>query len=379
MAGTSARQLPRRDFLIEGSRAALGASLLPLAGPLTGTQKSPGPRDTFLESRLSEWERSIPQWLQDARLPGVSMLLIDDGKIRWQRGFGVKDAVSKEPVTGDTVFAACSNTKPVFAYAVAKLCEKGVMNLDTPLTRYTSRRFVEGDPRLDLITTRHVLTHSTGFPNWRNGKELAIQFTPGTKAQYSGEGFSYLQSVVQEVTRQPFADFMRVNILEPFGMTSSRIVWDESYARRMARRHDQNGVPIQDKPQTAEASAADLATYGAAAALRTTPADYAKFMIEILDPKPADAFRLSEKGRREYLRPQLTRDEIRSSSLGWVVAQASGLTILSHAGSASGWYCDASASVGRKAGIVIMSNGDNFLPFYAKLKLDLEFFTHFAG
>ena len=308
------------------------------------------------------------------------MLLIDDGKVIWQREFGVKDAASKAPVEKDTVFAACSNTKPVFAYAVAKLCEKGVMDLDTPLTKYTSRRFLEGDPRLDLITTRHVLTHSTGFPNWRNGRELTIQFTPGTRAQYSGEGFSYLQSVVQEVTRQPFAEFMRINILEPFGMTSSRIVGDESYKRRMARGHDQNGKPIeQGPPQTAEKAAEDLAIYGAAAALSTTTADFAKFMIEILDPKPADAFRLSASGLREYLRPQLKRDEIKSSSLGWVVAQTNGLTIFSHSGSAPGWYCDAYGSANRKSGIVIMSNGDNFLPFYAKLKLDLEFFAHFAG
>jgi CubicO group peptidase (beta-lactamase class C family) len=369
----------RRDFLIESTRAALGVPLLSLAGFSTVTQRPRGPREIFLESRLAEWERSIPQWLQEARLPGVSMLLIDDGKALWQRAFGVKDAVSKEPVGKDTVFAACSNTKPVFAYAVTKLCEKGVMDLDTPLTKYTSRRFVEGDPRLDLITARHVLTHSTGFPNWRNGKELTIQFTPGTKAQYSGEGFSYLQSVVQEVTRQPFAEFMRINILEPFGMTSSRIVWDESYARRIARPHDQNGNPIEEKPQTAADAAADMATYGAAAGLRTTSADYAKFMIEILDPKPADAFRLSASGLREYLRPQMKRDEIKSGSLGWVVAQTNGLTILSHAGSASGWYCDAYGSVSRKSGIIIMSNGDNFLAFYAKLKLDLEFFTHLAG
>jgi CubicO group peptidase (beta-lactamase class C family) len=365
--------------LIDSSRAALGVPLLSLAGFSIVTQKSRAPRDIFLESRLAEWERSIPQWLQDARLPGVAMLLIDDGKVRWQREFGVKNAVSKEPVDKDTVFAACSNTKPVFAYAVAKLCEQGVMDLDTPLTRYTSKRFLEGDPRLDLITTRHVLTHSTGFPNWRNGKDLTIQFTPGTKAQYSGEGFSYLQSVVQEVTRQPFAEFMRVNILEPFGMTSSRIVSDEPYARRIARPHDQHGRPIEAKPQTAAEAAAGLAIYGAAASLSTTTADYGRFLLEILDPKPADAFRLSERGLREYLRPQMKRDEIKSGSLGWVVAHTNGLTIFSHAGSAPGWYCDAYGSAGRKAGIVIMSNGDNFLPFHAKLKLDLEFFTHFAG
>ena len=379
-AGNASRanQVRRREFLIESSRAALGFSLLFLAGCSTVKQKSSSLRDTFLESRIAEWERGIPQWLQDVKLPGASMLLINEGKVFWQREFGVKDVVSKEPVDNETVFAACSNTKPVFAYAVAKLCEKGVIDLDTPLTRYTSKRFLEGDPRLDLITTRHVLTHSTGFPNWRNDQEpLAIQFTPGTKRQYSGEGFHYLQSVVEEVTRQPFAEFMRVNILEPFGMMSSRFDWDETYARRIAKPHDQNGKRIEKKPKTASEMAADLAIYGAAASLYTTPADYAKFILEILNPKPADAFRLNENSWREYLRPQVKRDEITSSSLGWVVGHLNGLTSFSHAGSDAGWNCDATASIDRKSGIIIMTNGDSFLPFFQKLKLDLEFFTHF--
>lgn len=381
--------MPRREFLIESSRAALGASFLSLAGSSTvkaalkaqsqgrADQESPASRDIFLKSRLAEWERGIPQWLRDAKLPGASLLLIDDGKLFWQRAFGVKDAGSKEPVDRETVFAACSNTKPVFAYAVVKLCEKGVMDLDTPLTRYASKRFLEGDPRLDLITARHVLTHTTGFPNWRHDQQpLAIQFTPGTKRQYSGEGFHYLQSVVEEVTRQPFVEFMRVNILEPFGMKSSRFVSDEAYARRMAKPHDKTGKPIETKPKTAAETAADLAVYGAAASLSTTPADYARFLLEILDPQPADAFRLDENSRREYLRPQFKRDEITSSSLGWVVAQFNGLTSFTHAGSAAGWNCDAIASTDRKSGIVIMTNGDSFLPFREKLKLDLEFFTH---
>ena len=283
-------------------------------------------------------------------------------------------------VRRDTVFAACSNTKPVFAYAVVKLCEKGVMDLDVPLTKSaTSRRFVEGDPRLDLITARHVLTHTTGFPNWREpGKPVPIQFTPGTRRQYSGEGFRYLQSVVQELTRQPFAEFMRVNVLEPFRMTSSRIVWDgKAYARRLARRHDKDGTPIVEppRPETAAEKAEGLATYGAAAALHTTPADYAKFLIEIVDPKPADPFRLNERSRRDYLHPQFKRDGITSSGLGWVIGQHGALTFFNHSGSASGWFCESYASVGRKAGIVIMTNGDNFLPFREQLKLDRDLFT----
>ena len=131
---------------------------------------------------------------------------------------------------------------------------------------------------------------------------------------------------------------------------------------RTASRSRQSPKPQRRQRQS-------LAIYGAAASLTATTADYGRFLLEILDPKPADAFRLSERGLREYLRPQMKRDEIKSGSLGWVVAQTNGLTILSHAGSAPGWYCDAIQIAGRKAGIVIMSNGDNFLPFYAEAEV----------
>jgi CubicO group peptidase (beta-lactamase class C family) len=224
-------------------------------------------------------------------------------------------------------------------------------------------------------------THTTGFPYWAEpGEPVPILFTPGTQRQYSGEGFRYLQAVVQEVTRQSFVDFMRVNVLEPFGMTSSRIASeDETYRRRVARNHDKDGKPIVDRPQTAARKAEDVATYGAAASLQTTADDYAKFLIEIVDPKPADAFRMNERSRKEYLRPQFKNDEITSSGLGWLIGQAGALTFFTHAGSASGWYCETYASVGRKSGIIIMTNGDNYMPFRQQLKLDQEFFTHLFG
>ena len=145
--------------------------------------------------------------------------------------------------------------------------------------------------------------------------------------------------------------------------------------------YDKEGTLILDPShtQTAAKKAEDLATYGAAASLYTTPGDYAKFLIEIVDPKPADAFRLNDRSLRDYLRPQFKRDEIASSGLGWVIGQYGALTFFTHAGSAPGWQCESYASVGRKAGFVIMTNGDNFLPFREQLKLDLDLFTQLFG
>jgi CubicO group peptidase (beta-lactamase class C family) len=304
-------------------------------------------------------------------MPAVSIAIIRDGRLAWQRAFGVKDTGTNEPVDINSPFAACSDTKPVFAYGVMKLCEKGVLDLDTPLTKYTKRRITR-DPRIERVTTRHVLNHTTGFPNWRPwGKELPIEFDPGSKNQYSGEGFSYLQSVVVEITGQSFEDFMRDNVLMPLGMTSSRIAWDLNYAKRMAKPHDQNGKRLPGKfdalPNAADWTR-DVALYGAAAALLTTPTDYAKFLLAFLDPQPPDAFRLTHASVREMLRPQVKKSDVTWAGLSWHLEQFEGVPIVfSHAGSDTGWYCTCAGSTDRRSGLMIMLNGDNYGPFLMKM------------
>ena len=174
-------RMRRREFLVESSRAALSFSALPLAACSRGNQPSADLQDPKpWKTLIADLEKQILQLMEEALVPGLSLAIIQDGKLFWRRGFGVKNRASKEPVDDDTVFEAASTSKPVFAYAVMKLCEKGVMDLDTPLTKYTSERFLHGDPRLDRITARHVLAHTSGFPNFRSKEEpLAIHFTPG--------------------------------------------------------------------------------------------------------------------------------------------------------------------------------------------------------
>jgi CubicO group peptidase (beta-lactamase class C family) len=356
----------RREFLLEGGRAALGLGAL----SLSACSRTPAaPKDPFLESHVAAWEAGIPQWLRETKMPAVSIAIIRDSRLAWQRAFGVKDTGTNEPVDINSPFAACSDTKPVFAYGVVKLWEKGVIDLDVPLTKYTKRR-VTKDPRIELITARHVLNHTTGFPNWRQGKDLPIEFAPGSRAQYSGEGFSYLQSVVEEITRKSFTDFMNDDVLKPLGMTSSRIGATDGtdYAKRMATGHDQNGKPFPDNPTTPAKRAEDMARYGAAAKLSTTPGDYAKFLLEYLDPRPGDAFRLNAASRAEMLRPQIKKSENTWEGLAWHLEQFDGMPLLfSHAGQAAGWYCMCGASTERRSGLMVMLNGDGYVPFLMKL------------
>ncbi len=267
------------------------------------------------------------------------------------------------------------------------------MNLDTPLTKYTFERFLEGDPRLDLVTARHVLSHTSGFQNFRSSKNpLKIQFTPGEKWYYSGEGYYYLQSVVTHLKGQvntkevgtfeaglkvyatDIDEYMRANILVPFEMTSSGYLWNDTIEQRMATGYDEKGKPIKRKP-----TCPHLARYAALGGLSTTPTDYAKFLIEVIDPKASDGFRLKKDSLKEMLRPQIKRNSESSWALGWEINHTNDGDFLRHGGHNPGYNCFVAASVDRKSGYVIMTNSENgYFGVIAKL-ITGETLSQFLG
>jgi CubicO group peptidase (beta-lactamase class C family) len=388
--------MQRRDFLRLNSRAAASLTLgLPLLG-CTHVHRVKNNRDhASLRAAISMFERKVPGWLRDEKVPGLSIAIVEDAKIAWRRGFGVKDASQPQPVDTQTMFEAASMSKPVFAYLVLKLCEQGVMNLDTPLTLYTPERFVPDDPRLDLITARHVLSHTTGLPNWRSQEDpLRINFAPGEHWMYSGEGYFYLQSVVTRligharpgecgtfeeklnVCPTDFADVMTQRLLQPFGMNSSAYMWDDRCARRMARPHDGEGKPLPNKKSTAAA----VARYGSTGALLTTPTDYAKFLIEVIAPPGRDKFRLSKESAHEMVRPHIKLDgPYRSSwALGWKIFHTENRDLIFHGGDNDGFHCGAMANVERRCGFVVMTNGDNGSHIINKI-VEEDAFHEFMG
>jgi CubicO group peptidase (beta-lactamase class C family) len=341
---------PRRRFLEHGGRAALAWSLL--GGRSLASFAPSGPWDRL----TAGLDAQVPMLMAELAVPGVSIAIVKDGAIAWRRAFGVRDAASKAPVDTDTIFEAASMSKPVFAYAVMKLCEQGVLDLDRPLSEYAPRPFLENDPRASLITARHVLSHSTGFQNWRSDDEpLAIHFTPGERYGYSGEGFSYLQSVVTHVTRQPIEAFMKAHLLHPFGMSSCAYVWNEILEARAARPHDDRGRPRDHRKRTA----ADAARYAAAGDLFSTPTEYAKFIVENISPRPADSFRLTAASLREMRRPQMKVDDVRSRGLGWELVHADGDEVIQHGGDNPGFRAFAAASPAHRCGMVVMTNGNS--------------------
>jgi CubicO group peptidase (beta-lactamase class C family) len=323
------------------------------------------------QSLIAFVEKEIPALLgRAASAPGLAMAIVADRKLLWSSGFGVTDRSTNAPVDADTIFQFGSVSKTVFAYVVMKACEAGILQLDTPLTKYGAARVVAGDPRLDLITARHVLSHTGGFQNWRSKNEpLKIKFTPGEGWEYSGEGYHYLQSVLTRlrgrvdvdycktfednlrVCATDFDAYMKANLFVPFGMTSSGYLHRDG----MAQPHDDKGRFIPGRVTTA----IDAARYGSAGALHSTVTDYAKFLIEVIDPKPADAYRLNAASHREMLRPQVKLTDTMSWALGWVIEQHPGMgDMISHSGDNPGFKAMTAASTARGSALVMVTNGD---------------------
>lgn len=310
----------------------------------------------------AQLETLIPQLMSEGEVPGLSIALIGDGKIYWARGFGFKEIDTKAPVDEHTMFEAASLSKPVFAYAVLKMAERGALDLDTPLSKYLPA-YIENDERLALITARRVLSHTTGFPNWRpDGKPLTINFTPGERFSYSGEGFVYLQKVVERLTGQPLNEVMRKEVFAPLGMASSTYVWQDEIEPQMAAGHSQI-VKAMAKRKGTEANAA--------ASLRTTPTDYAKFVIAIMNGTG-----LKEMTVQQMLTPQVKLDEgciiclnrkvmQPSAALSWGLGvglehteQGDGFW---HWGDNGGFKDFVIAYRKPKTGVVIFTNSDNGL------------------
>ncbi|MEO1485541.1 MAG: serine hydrolase [Bacteroidota bacterium] len=137
----------------------------------------------------------VASYMEYYEIPGVSLGLIENGKLTYHKTYGVKNVFTQASVEKETLFEAASITKPVFGFAVCRLAERGIIDLDQPLYTYLPFEEIAYDERYKKITARHVLSHQTGFPNWRDG-EMKIEFEPGTQFGYSGEGFEYLKKVI---------------------------------------------------------------------------------------------------------------------------------------------------------------------------------------
>ena len=339
-------------------KAALGAAIL--IGAAAATRAQAPPRVSTAKSDLAaSLDGLVPQLLKDGDVPGLSMAVVRDGAVFWHRSWGVKDAATGAPIDDETIFEAASLSKPVFAYAVMKLVDAGVIDLDTPIVHYLPGDYVR-DPRGAAITPRNALSHTAGFPNWRNGDELRMYSAPGERFSYSGEGIVYLSKAVENVTGKTLNVVMKEQVFVPLGMTSSSYTWQDRFEKRKAMGHDSAGAPehIKRPPEA-----------NAAASLQTTVLDYARFLAAVLDGKG-----LTKKTWTQMLRPQIYLDEACMNcvsnkpsgklskqvawGLGWGIQLTPDGKSIWHWGDNGDFHAHVVGYPAARAGLVVFTNGE---------------------
>src|ERR1044071_6159610 len=144
--------MKRRHFLRIGAGAVAASTLSKLVRGQPEPTKKQRSAPRLDERALDQIARRVPEVMREHAVPGVALAIVSDGRLAWQRAFGVKDSATNEPVDAHTVFEAASVSKTVFAYVALKLCERGTLGLDTPLASYSKTRFVPNDACIDRVT-----------------------------------------------------------------------------------------------------------------------------------------------------------------------------------------------------------------------------------
>lgn len=338
------------------------------------------------ETRAESKPPDTARMLEVTRAPGVAVAGMKQAG-PFQLFAGVERAGGPR-ITVRTRFPAASLSKPVFAWAVQDLVKKGKLDLNRPLQDYADLG-LEGTAR--KITTLHVLTHSTGLPNWRfqPNVPLASAFEPGSRWQYSGEGFVLLQRVVEKNTGRPIAEYMRTAVLEPLGMTESTFAWTPEIQSVAASGHDRQGALLerslafyeQRNYDTLRKSSLDpaTATYeqivaayqqnkqtflpvalspNMAGSLQTTVSDYAMFLGHVIKA-------LTRSDDDFKARVDVNRDI--GWAPGWGVDRSFKSPSLFHWGDGPGFKNFCWVQPAKKAALVFFTNGDSGAALYAWL------------
>jgi CubicO group peptidase (beta-lactamase class C family) len=322
----------------------------------------------------AEIDGTVTRLMKAAEVTGVGIAVLDHGKVAYLKAFGFRDPEKKLPLTTDSVLSAASFTKVAFGYLAMQLVDEGVLDLDRPVYQYLPKPLPEypkyadlaDDPRYKAITARMLLSHTSGFPNWRafeENRKLKIHFAPGSRFAYSGEGIDLLQFIVEAITKKGLNDLMEERVFRPLGMTRTSMLWQDRFETDYANGYDEYGRSLGPQRRTK----AD-----AAGSMLTTINDFARFVQAVVEGRQIRA-----RTRDQMLSPQVpiaskhqfptfsaeTTEENKAIRLSYGLAWGLYWTPLGKVffkeGHDDGWRNYTAVFDQQKSGIVIMTNSSN--------------------
>ena len=309
---------------------AKGVFALALLGNASGllAQTQPGRNahdiSTQDKKRLERFEKDVDQFRARLKIPGMSAVIIKDQKVLWAKGFGFADLENRVPATPDTLFHLASVTKTFAATLIMQLVEQGKLNLDEPMSHYST------DFKDDSVKIKHLLSHTS-------------KGTPGERFQYDGNRYDYLTAVIEKKTGKRFGEVVVETFFDPLGMSNSvpyhHIVVDaDKWTASLGKEH------IDRYKKSLEMLAQPYAYYGngeiihttypspdfigAAAGLLSTVRDMARYDIAI----DQHAF-IKKETQEQAWTPFVSNSGKRLPyGLGWFVMDHHGTRLIWHTG-----------------------------------------------
>ena len=261
----------------------------PLA-PSVAAAVSPEPPAQLTKADVDTWlDGFMPYALSSGGIAGAVVVVVKDGQVLTERGFGYADVKTKKPVDPQrTLFRPGSVSKTFTWTAVMQQVEAGKLDLDTDVNRYLDFTIppYNGQP----ITLRNLMTHSAGFEEQLRDnfvtKAKDMQpldvflkhniperiYAPGTVVAYSNYGATLAGYMVQRVSGEPFDAYVKRHIFDPLGMTHS--TFDQPLPASLAPDMASGYITADKPPRPFE-----MITVAPAGSLSSTGDDMARFMI----------------------------------------------------------------------------------------------------
>jgi CubicO group peptidase (beta-lactamase class C family) len=309
-------------------------------------------------SALTEYVKAE---MKRQRIPGLSLLVVKDGKVIRSEGFGVANVELQASVKPETVFQSGSVGKQFTATAVMMLVEEGKIGLDDPLTKY----FADAPPAWKDVTVRELLSHTAGFgdypkdfdmrKDWTEAEELKLieslplAYPPGTKWDYSNLGYVTLGILIHRVTGEFYGDFLQQRIFQPLGMQSTRIISEADIVPNRAAGYRLVKGELKNQEWVAP--------------MVNTTADGSLY-FNILDLAKWDAALYTEKLlKRSSLDLMWTPVKLKNGhpnkgnyGFGWFIEQRAGHRCIHHDGSWQGFETAIDRYVDDRLTVVVLSN-----------------------
>ncbi|WP_157816014.1 serine hydrolase domain-containing protein [Spirosoma pollinicola] len=313
---------------------------------------------------IAESETYFEDKLKTDKIVGLSAAIIMDGKVIWKKGFGYADQQTKTPMTVNTVVNIGSVTKTFTALSVMQLEERGLLDIQKPLTTYlpTFHPLTRPGIPLDSVTVKTLITHTSGIQSdvWKNSdlgsghytdvlgfiNQTHLVYPAGLAGLYSNAGYNILGHLIRDVTQTDYVQYVHKHIFTVLGMTHSGFAMDGLTNRTKIYAYGQ---------QANEYELRDIASGG----IYTDMNDFTTYALGMLQAYRGESTALLKQATAQKMFTQQNAQvplETNKKGLGWFMFRNDSTFAMYHAGSAGFTHAKLLLIPDRNAALLVLTN-----------------------